>query len=139
MRWTTSSVSVDEIIGIRRLRQTIHYLQLLDACGVRFHSYTEEYLSTDNELVRDLLLTILAHFARLEAEKISRRTRAGLERARANGTRIGRPSKVERYLERVAELREEHSVPEIAGTLGISESTVRRCLKRLKERAALPP
>ncbi len=35
------------------IRKTILYLQRLDALGVRFKSYTEAYLDTDNELVAD--------------------------------------------------------------------------------------
>jgi DNA invertase Pin-like site-specific DNA recombinase len=48
-------------------------------------------LSTDNELVRNVLLAVLASLAKLEREKISQRTKAGLERARANGKILGRP------------------------------------------------
>lgn len=70
---------------------TVVYLQRLGSYGVSFHSYTEEHLSTDNELVRNILLATLASLAKLEREKISQRTKAGLERARASGKRIGRP------------------------------------------------
>jgi DNA invertase Pin-like site-specific DNA recombinase len=56
-----------------------------------FHSFTEEHLSTDNELVRNMLLATLASLAKLEREKISQRTKAGLERARAMGAWLGRP------------------------------------------------
>src|SRR3984893_4564047 len=70
---------------------TIGHLQRLNSHGVSFHSYTEEHLSTDNELVRNILLATLASLAKLEREKISQRTKAGLERARAMGTPLGRP------------------------------------------------
>ena len=70
---------------------TIGHLQRLSAHGVRFHSLTEEHLSTDNELVRNVLLALLSSLAKVEHEKISQRTKAGLERARASGKRIGRP------------------------------------------------
>ena len=56
-----------------------------------FHSFTEPHLSTDNELVRDVLLALLSSLAKLERTKISERTKAGLERARALGKSIGRP------------------------------------------------
>lgn len=71
---------------------TIRYLEQLNACGVAFHSYTEPHLSTDNELVRNILLALLASLAKVEAQKISARTKAGIERARAEGKRIGRPT-----------------------------------------------
>ena len=70
---------------------TIGYLQRLSSHGVAFHSFTEEHLSTDNEPVRNILLATLASLAKLEREKISQRTKASLERARAMGERLGRP------------------------------------------------
>ncbi len=71
---------------------TIMHLQRLASYGVGFHSYTEPHLATDNELVRNILLALLASLAKVEAQKISERTRAGMARARAQGKRIGRPS-----------------------------------------------
>ena len=70
---------------------TVAHLQRLAAHGAAFRSYTEEHLSTENELVRNILLAVLASLAKVEREKISARTKAGLERARANGKRLGRP------------------------------------------------
>lgn len=75
------------------LQKTIFYLQQLDEAGVQFHSYTEQYLTTDNELVRDILISVLASLAKQERKRISERTKAGLETARKRGKRIGRPSK----------------------------------------------
>lgn len=72
------------------LTATVVDLQRLSSHGVAFHSYSEPHLSTDNELVRDVLLAVLASLAKLERQKISERTRAGLERARAKGKRLGR-------------------------------------------------
>jgi DNA invertase Pin-like site-specific DNA recombinase len=70
---------------------TIMHLQRLSAYGVGFHSYTEAHLATDNELVRNILLATLASLAKVEAQKIGERTKAGMARARAAGKRIGRP------------------------------------------------
>lgn len=75
------------------LAKTIFYLQQLDSYGVRFRSYREQYLNSDNELVRDILLSVLASLAKQERRRISERTKAGLETARRKGKRIGRPSK----------------------------------------------
>jgi DNA invertase Pin-like site-specific DNA recombinase len=69
---------------------TIGHLQRLASYGVAFHSYTEPMLSTDNELVRDIVLAVMASLAKVERQKISERTKAGLQRARANGKRLGR-------------------------------------------------
>ena len=70
---------------------TIMHLQRLSAYGVGFHSYTEAHLATDSELVRNILLATLASLAKVEAQKIGERTKAGMARARAAGKRIGRP------------------------------------------------
>ena len=45
--------------------QTVHYLRQLEAHHVHFNSYTEEHLSTENELVRSILLSPLAYFRTL--------------------------------------------------------------------------
>src|SRR5262249_35765066 len=58
---------------------TIMHLQRLSSYGVSFHSYTEAHLATDNELVRNVLLAVLASLAKVEAAKISERTKAGME------------------------------------------------------------
>ena len=71
---------------------TIMHLQRLNSFGIGFHSYMEPHLATDNELVRNILLALLASLAKVEAQKISERTRAGMARAKAKGQRIGRPS-----------------------------------------------
>ncbi len=70
---------------------TVVHLQRLASHGVAFRSFTEEHLSTENELVRNILLATLSSLAKLEREKISQRTKAGLERARALGKVLGRP------------------------------------------------
>jgi DNA invertase Pin-like site-specific DNA recombinase len=70
---------------------TVGYLQRLASHGVAFRSFTEEHLSTENELVRNILLATLSSLAKLEREKIGQRTKAGLERARAKGKVLGRP------------------------------------------------
>ena len=71
------------------LTSTVVDLERLSSHGVGFHSYSEPHLSTDNELVRDVLLAVLASLAKLERQKIGERTKAGLERAMAKGKRLG--------------------------------------------------
>src|ERR1700738_4901367 len=70
---------------------TVAHLQSLASHGAAFRYFTEEHLSTENELVRNILLALLASLAKLEREKISQRTKAGLERAGAKGKVLGRP------------------------------------------------
>jgi DNA invertase Pin-like site-specific DNA recombinase len=73
------------------MTQTIIHLQRLSSYGVGFHSYTEAHLATDNELVRNILLALLSSLTKVEAQKISERTKAGMARAKAEGVKIGRP------------------------------------------------
>ena len=74
----------------------------LGACGVGFHSFTEAHLATDNELVRNVLLALLASLAKVEAQKISERTKAGMARAKAKSKRIGRPAISEELRQQLA-------------------------------------
>src|SRR5215471_8021266 len=70
---------------------TIAYLQRLAAAGVGFRSYTEPMLSTDNELIRDIVLAVMSSLAKQERLRHRERTLAGIDRARVKGTRSGRP------------------------------------------------
>src|SRR5207302_7715021 len=62
------------------LEPTIGYLRRLSSAGVAFHSYLEPMLSTDNPMVRDVLLAVMASMAAMERARISERTKAGLAR-----------------------------------------------------------
>jgi DNA invertase Pin-like site-specific DNA recombinase len=77
------------------LSRTVQLIEQLDKWGVRIVSHTEPYLDTSNELVRSILLAVIATLAKLERQKISERTKAGLERARRQGKKLGRPSVLE--------------------------------------------
>jgi len=71
---------------------TVGYLQRLAAAGVAFHSYSEPALCSDNEMVRDVFLAVMSSLAKVERARISERTKAGLARTKAAGTRLGRPA-----------------------------------------------
>jgi DNA invertase Pin-like site-specific DNA recombinase len=106
---------------------TIQYLQRLASYGVSFHSFTEPHLATDNELVRDILLAVLASLAKQEAKRISERTRAGMARARAQGKRIGRPALDPALQQKIAkQLGAGLSAYAVAKKLGIDAHTVAR-------------
>jgi DNA invertase Pin-like site-specific DNA recombinase len=104
---------------------TIQYLQRLASYGVSFHSFTEPHLATDNELVRDILLAVLASLAKQEAKRISERTRAGMARARAQGKRIGRPTLPPALQQKIVkQLEAGLSAYAVAKKLGIDARTV---------------
>jgi len=116
------------------IRKTISYLQQLETLGVGFRSYTEPYLNTENELVSHILLAVMSYFAEYEAKKISRRTKAGLERAREEGKQIGRPSKFDEYKDDLeAMLEQELSKAEMKRRTGLAYNTVKKYLQRIKE------
>jgi len=102
---------------------TIMHLQRLAACGVGFHSFTEAHLATDNELVRNILLALLASLAKVEAQKISERTKAGMARARAKGKRIGRPAIDRELQQRIADRAAEVGAYAAAKELGVDRKT----------------
>jgi DNA invertase Pin-like site-specific DNA recombinase len=106
---------------------TIIHLQRLAACGVGFHSYTEPHLATDNELVRDILLALLASLAKQEAKRISERTKAGMARARAQGKRLGRPAISLKLKAQIAErIAAGETAYAVAKALGIDRHTAQK-------------
>jgi DNA invertase Pin-like site-specific DNA recombinase len=103
---------------------TIRHLERLSSYGIGFHSYTEAHLATDNELVRNILLALLASRAKVEAQKISDRTRAGMARAKASGKRIGRPRIDSQLRQRIAAMAANGDSPYAIGKhLGIDRHT----------------
>jgi DNA invertase Pin-like site-specific DNA recombinase len=95
----------------------------VQASSVGFHSFTEAHLATDNELVRNILLALLASLAKVEREKISERTKAGMARARAKGKRIGRPPVDDHRTLEIATLVAAVGVAEAARSLKIDPKT----------------
>lgn len=112
------------------LSDVVVHLRRLDSHGVGFHSYTEEFLNTDNELSRDILLAVFASLAKVESAKISDRTKAGLARARAGGKKLGRPRVIDKHLWTISQLYAEgRSIKSISKEIGISYNTVWRAVK----------
>src|SRR5262249_26048893 len=96
--------------------------------GVVFHSYTEPHLATDNELVRNILLALLSSLAKVEAQKISERTKAGMARAKAKGIKIGRPG-IEMRNQIVRRAAKGETPYAIAKALGIDRHTAVKYLQ----------
>ena len=108
---------------------TLQHLALLGSYGVRFRSYTDPYLDSCG-LWGDAILAILATIAKQERVRIVERVRAGLERARAVGTKSGRPIGAPPVVFDRARLMELRNAGEswrtIACALKVSAGTVRR-------------
>ncbi len=69
---------------------TLEIVHRLGNYGVTVASFQEPWLEVSGEL-RDLLLAIAGWVARMESNRRSERTKAGLARATAQGKRLGRP------------------------------------------------
>jgi len=110
--------------SVTDLLATLQELQHLD---VGFVSLTEA-LDLTTPAGR-AMAGLLAIFAEFEREVLRERTRAGLEQARRNGKRLGRPETAARH---AAEVRKLHragiSKSEIARRLQIGRTSVRRIL-----------
>ena len=64
---------------------TVMKLKELENLGVKWHSYSEPMLNTESEMTRNIILAVLSSVAKMEREKISERTKAGLVRVRKEG------------------------------------------------------
>jgi DNA invertase Pin-like site-specific DNA recombinase len=105
--------------------ETLQHLQRLTAYGVRYRSYTEQYLDSCG-LFKDAVISILATIAKQERVRLSERTIAGLQRAKLQGRVGGRPRK-ECDRDRLTQLRQSGlSLSQIAAQMGVSKTTVAR-------------
>ncbi len=112
----------------RSLKHLMDSLEEFGVLGIDFVSYTEGVDTTTP--TGQLLFHIVGAVAQFERDLIAERVRAGLTHARAVGKHIGRP-RAEVDIEQVAKLRGQSvSLRNIARTLGIPVSRVRRALSR---------
>ncbi|MBD2093652.1 recombinase family protein [Trichocoleus sp. FACHB-591] len=119
------------------IRKTIAYLQQLGNLGCRFKSYTEPLLDTENELVAHIVVGVLSYLAQQEAIRISERTKAGLQRARAQGKTLGRPDSFEQWKDQLVRMRTAgYSQGKISRETGLSYNTIRTYLSRLSDETA---
>lgn len=112
--------------------KTLNHLERLNDYGVNYRSFTEQYLDSTG-MFKEAVIGILAAVAKQERVRLSERTVAGLERARAQGRVGGRP-KVEdaepKLVAKVGRLRSQgKSIRSIAAEIGKSPNTVVRLLK----------
>jgi len=109
-------------------RKTLEYLTKLDDYRVKWHSYTEEYISSLG-IFADAIISLMACLAKQERIRISERTKAGLARVKAKGKVLGRPTDVIADTEQIRELRQSgHSLSEISQITGVSKTRVHRLL-----------
>lgn len=75
----------------RSTKELIEHIETLIDKGIVIYSYTENI--DLNSSIGRAMLTIISAFAQLERDIIRERTIAGLERAKAQGKKLGRPKK----------------------------------------------
>src|SRR5216110_1382028 len=111
----------------RNLKHLITLLEELQALGIAFVSLAEGIDATTP--AGKLQMHILGAIAEFERERIRERVMAGLQRARSQGKRLGRPNAVIPVdrLRRVSDL----PVSVAAERLGVSRSTVKRWRRQL--------
>lgn len=68
---------------------TLQKLKELENLNIDWESYQEQYFKSAGQF-KDVVISILATLAKIEREKISERTKAGLARARQQGKLIGK-------------------------------------------------
>jgi putative DNA-invertase from lambdoid prophage Rac len=103
-------------------RKTIAYLTQFEHFGVNWHSYTEPFISSLG-IFSDAIISLLGALARQERIRLSERTVAGLERAVANGKRLGRPQTPPTIIAEAKALRNQGlSYGEMSKQMGISRS-----------------
>lgn len=108
---------------------TLRYLETLSGYGIRYRSYTEQYIDTLGPF-GEAVIAILAAIAKQERQRLSERVLAGLQRARAEGRVGGRPSALDaKQIAQARKLRAQgQSLRAIGAVLGTSHETVRAAL-----------
>jgi DNA invertase Pin-like site-specific DNA recombinase len=112
--------------------ETLNHLQRLTGYGVNYRSFTEQYLDSTG-IFKEAVIGILAAVAKQERVRLSERTIAGLERARAQGRIGGRPKTednavIVKALRRLR--REGMSIRAIAAELKLATGTVQKLLRQ---------
>ena len=103
-------------------RQTLNYLTKLDNYKVKWHSYTEEYISSLG-IFADAIISLMACLAQQERIRISERTKAGLARVKQHGKTLGRPKISEEISHKAQDLQSQGmSYGDIAKSLNISKA-----------------
>jgi DNA invertase Pin-like site-specific DNA recombinase len=112
--------------------KTLNHLEQLNGYGVNYRSFTEQYLDSTG-IFKEAVIGILAAVAKQERVRLSERTIAGLERAKAQGRVGGRPKAEDsepKLVAKIERLRSQgHSIRAIAVEVEKSPNTVMRLLK----------
>jgi DNA invertase Pin-like site-specific DNA recombinase len=124
--WSLDRLSREGVV------ETLNYLQRLTGYGVNYRSFTEQYLDSTG-IFKEAVIGILAAVAKQERVRLSERTIAGLERARAQGRIGGRPRVDDdpARVKKIHELRAQGlSIRKIAAAMKLANGTVAKLVKQ---------
>ncbi len=110
----------------RFARSTRHLLTAMEEfhqLGIQFISLTESIDTTT--AMGQMIFTILAAVAQMERSLIQERVRAGIDRARKEGKKLGRPQKLIDRDYVLARFAAGYSISEIARNCGVSRGKIR--------------
>jgi DNA invertase Pin-like site-specific DNA recombinase len=110
--------------------KAFEFIARLGACQVEFWSMNEELFRTAGP-AGQLFIAIAAHIAEQERSTLRDRVRAGLHRARMEGTILGRRRAVVDELKLLEWRRQGKSLRCIAGLAGVGHDTIARRLREL--------
>ena len=110
----------------RSLAHLVNSLEELRKLGVDFVSY-QESVDTSTPQGR-MVFGVMASLAEFERALIQERIRAGLRRAKAHGSKLGRPALTVDPAKAQQLRNEGHSLRQIAKALSVGKSTVERLL-----------
>jgi DNA invertase Pin-like site-specific DNA recombinase len=116
----------------RSTKQLLNLLDEMDRFGIDLIC-TDQDIDTKSPAGK-LLFTVLGAVAELELDLIRERTKDGLERARAQGKRLGRPPNKARDEEIDALRARGLSYRQIGVQLGLSHQAVKQRLRRMRVR-----
>lgn len=88
---------------------TLQKLRELDNLNIFWHSYQDPYISTAGQW-RDVIISIMSTLAKIERQRISERTKAGLQRVKAEGKKLGRKSIPQSTIDEVKRLLMENNL-----------------------------
>lgn len=102
-------------------RAAIKYMEQLESYGIRFKSYTEQYIDSCG-IFKDVVISLLSTLAKQEKVRISERVKAGLARTKKKG---GRPQIDRTIMDSIKSMKQQGlSNRTIGKSLNLSHSTV---------------
>jgi DNA invertase Pin-like site-specific DNA recombinase len=117
----------------RSLQDLIGFLQELDGAGVDLYLH-QQALDTTTPSGK-AMFQMMGVFAEFERSMISERVKAGLARARSNGTKLGRPKTSPQTEAQILKLRSKgKGMLAIGRELGIGTGVVQRVISQSEDR-----